>query len=362
MQVPYSDFHVMHDSIRDDLNAAYEKVMDSEWFIQGKQDTAFEEAFASFLGVRHCIGVGNGLDALRLILLALGIGRGDEVLVPANTFIASALAISYVGATPVLVDPDPETALITPEESEKHITSKTKAIMVVQLYGRVADMEGFQALAQAHHLALIEDAAQAHGAERSGRKAGSFGIAAGFSFYPGKNLGALGDGGAVVTDDDVLAQRVRALSNYGATVKYHHDELGVNSHLDELQAAFLSAKLPHLPAWTEERRRLGARYEKEITSGKLRLLRHDPGNVYHIFPVFCEDRDALQRYLEDQGIHTLIHYPIPIHLQKAYQSLGHRIGDFPAAESLAASELSIPLYPGMTEEAVDYVIAALNAF
>ena len=180
MQVPYSDFHVMHDSIRDDLNAAYEKVMDSEWYIQGKQDTAFEEAFANFLGVRHCIGVGNGLDALRLILLALGIGRGDEVLVPANTFIASARAISYVGATPVLVDPDPETALITPEESEKHITAKTKAIMVVQLYGRVADMEGFQALAQAHHLALIEDAAQAHGAERGGRKAGSFGIAAGF--------------------------------------------------------------------------------------------------------------------------------------------------------------------------------------
>ena len=306
--------------------------------------------------------MGNGLDALRLILLALGIGKGDEVLVPANTFIASALAISYVGAKPVLVDPDRETALITPEEAAKHITGKTKAIMVVQLYGRVANMEGFAALTKKNHLALIEDAAQAHGAERKGKKAGTFGQAAGFSFYPGKNLGALGDAGAVATDDPEIARKVRILSNYGSETKYHHDLAGVNSRLDELQAAMLRVKLPHLADWTAERRRIAAVYHTNIRNKKIRLLAHDAGNVYHIYPIFTRERDELQTYLEQAGIHCLIHYPIPIHLQKAYAGLGYAEGDFPAAEELARTELSIPLYPGMTEEQIGYVVDRINRF
>ena len=362
IQVPYTDFAKMHDSLRPELDAAWKRVMDREWFIGGEEDQAFEKEFAGFCGAKYCVGVGNGLDALRLILLAMDIGAGDEVLVPANTFIASALAVSYVGAKPVLVDPDRETALITPEEAAKHITKKTKAIMAVQLYGRVADMEGFAALAREHGLALIEDTAQAHGAARNGQKAGTFGRAAGFSFYPGKNLGALGDAGAVVTDDPEIARKVRALANYGSEVKYHHDLPGVNSRLDELQAAALRVKLPHLDAWTAERRRIAAVYAREIRNPKIRLLAKDEGNVYHIFPVFTRERDSLQAHLEQAGVHCLIHYPIPVHLQKAYAGLGYRAGDFPAAEELAKTELSIPLYPGMTEEQIGHVVDTINGF
>ena len=362
MQVSYTDFAKMHDPLRPALDAAWKRVMDREWFIGGEEDAAFERAFADYCGAKACVGVGNGLDALRLILLAAGIGPGDEVLVPANTFIASALAISYVGAKPVPVDPDPDTALITPEAAAKRISADTKAVMVVQLYGRVADMEGFGALARERNLFLMEDAAQAHGAVRNGRKAGTFGRAAGFSFYPGKNLGALGDAGAVITDDPEIAEKVRMLGNYGSSRKYHHDMQGVNSRLDELQAALLLAKLPSLDAWTAERRRIAARYEAEIQNEKIRLLKADSGNCHHIFPVFCRERDALMRHMEAAGIHCLIHYPIPIHLQKAYADLGYRKGDFPAAERLAETELSIPLYPGMTEAQIDYTIRTLNRF
>ena len=362
IRVPYTDFGKMHDPLRAELDAAWKRVMDREWFIGGQEDAAFERAFADFCGARFCVGVGNGLDALRLILLAAGIGPGDEVLVPANTFIASALAVSYVGAKPVLVDPDPETALITPEETAKRVTPKTKAVMVVHLYGRIAEMEGFEALARSRGLALIEDAAQAHGAVRNGKKAGAFGLAAGFSFYPGKNLGALGDAGAVVTNDPALAEKVRMLGNYGSSVKYRHDLPGVNSRLDELQAALLSVKLPHLETWTAERRRIAAAYEAGIRNDKIRLLKPDAGNGHHIFPVFTADRDALLRHLEDAGIHCLIHYPIPIHLQKAYRDLGYRRGDFPVAENLAETELSIPLYPGMTDAQIAWVTEAVNAF
>lgn len=362
MQVPYTDFAKTHDPLRSELDAAWKRVMDREWFIGGEEDQAFEREFAAFCGAGYCIGAGNGLDALRLILLAMGIGKGDEVLVPANTFIASALAVSYAGAKPVLVDPDRETALITPEEAAKHLTERTKAIMAVQLYGRVADMEGLAALAKQNHLALIEDAAQAHGAERQGKKAGTFGQAAGFSFYPGKNLGALGDAGAVVTDDPEIARKVRMLSNYGSEIKYRHDLAGVNSRLDELQAAMLRVKLTHLAEWTAERRRIAAKYQANIRNGKIRLLSEDAGNVYHIFPVFARERDALQAYLKQAGIHCLIHYPIPVHLQKAYAELGYREGDFPAAEEMARTELSIPLYPGMTEEQTEYVIDRINHF
>lgn len=362
MNVPYLDFSGMHDPIRPELDAAWKRVMDREWFILGEEDRAFEEEFAAWCGTKYCVGVGNGLDALRLILLAAGIGEGDEVLVPANTFIASALAVSYTGAVPVLVDPDRETALITPAEAEKRITERTKAVMVVQLYGRVADMDGFRKLARDRGLLLVEDAAQAHGAVRNGKRAGALGDAAGFSFYPGKNLGAMGDGGAVVTDDPELAAAVRCLANYGSVRKYYHERVGVNSRLDELQAALLRAKLPHLAGWMEERRRIAGRYEREIRNEKIRLLKKDPGNGYYTFPVFTAERDALQAALEEAGVHTQIYYPVPIHLQKAYGSLGYRRGDFPAAEELAETGLSIPLYPGMTEEQIGYVIDRVNAF
>ena len=360
VRVPYTDFGKMHDPLRRELDDAWKRVMDREWFIGGEEDAAFEREFAAYCGVKYCVGVGNGLDALRLILLAAGIGPGDEVLVPANTYIASALAISYVGATPVLVDPDPETALITPAEAAKHITPRTRGIMVVHLYGRVADMEGFEQLAQERNLFLMEDAAQAHGAERNGKKAGTFSRAAGFSFYPGKNLGALGDAGAVVTDDPELTRRVRMLGNYGSEKKYHHELQGVNSRLDELQAAMLRVKLPHLEDWTAERLKLAAFYERGITNPRIRLLKKDPGNGYHIFPVLCEDRDRLHDELAAEGIQTLSHYPVPIHLQKAYRDLGHKPGDFPAAEMLAATELSLPLYPGMTEEQIQHIVSVLN--
>lgn len=361
-KVPYQEFRTIHQAMRPELEAAWKRVMDRDWFILGEEDRAFEQAFAAYSGAKYCVGVGNGLDALRLILLARGIGPGDEVLVPANTFIASVLAISYVGAVPVLVDPDPETALMTPEGAERRITPRTKAIMPVHLYGRISEMEGFEALARAHGLMLVEDAAQAHGATRNGRRAGALGDAAGFSFYPGKNLGALGDAGCVTTDDPELAERVRSLANYGSTQKYHHDEVGVNSRLDELQAALLLAKLPHLEEWVTERRRIAALYEAGLRNPKIRLLKKDAGNGYHVFPVLTDRRDALLSRLEDLGIHAQVHYPIPVHLQKAYRNLGYRRGDFPAAEKLAETELSLPLYPGMREEQIQYVLDALNRF
>ena len=381
MKVPYQEFNSIHEAIRPELDEAWKRVVDRGWFILGEEDQAFEKEFAAWCGVKQCVGVGNGLDALRLILLAKGIGPGDEVLVPANTYIASALAVSYVGARPVLVDPDPETALITPEETEKHITEKARAIMVVHLYGRVADMDGFRELAEKYHLFLMEDAAQAHGAiwkgklpDKDGKAAedqsevpktprpGALSDAAGFSFYPGKNLGALGDAGAVTTDNADLADRVRALANYGSSQKYRHDYQGVNSRLDELQAAVLRTKLLHLESWVAERRRIAAIYEAGLHNPKIRLLKKDEGNGYHIFPVFTEKRDELQAFLERIGIHTLVHYPIPIHLQKAYAELGYQEGDFPTAERMARTELSIPLYPGMTDDQIQYVLDALNRF
>ena len=362
MNIPYFALQKTHNPMMDELDAAYRRVMEREWFIDGQEDQNFEKAFADYCGAACCVGVGNGLDALRLILIAAGIGEGDEVLVPANTFIASALAISYVGAKPVLVDPDPETALITPEGVAAKITERTRAIMVVHLYGRVAEMDGFVRLCREKNLLLVEDTAQAHGADYKGKKAGTFGIAGGFSFYPGKNLGALGDAGAVVTDHPEIAAKVRSLGNYGSSQKYHHDLVGVNSRLDEFQAAFLSAKLPYLDTWTAQRRAVAEQYRKGIINPKIRMLKEDPGCVYHIFPIFSTEREALKAYLENLGIHTLIHYPIPIHLQKAYAPLGYARGDFPVAEMLAETELSIPLYPGMTEEEIGYIMDALNRF
>lgn len=362
--IPYFNLRAMNDVIKEDLLQAYQDTMDAGWFIQGEKLNEFEEAFAAYCGVKHAIGVGNGLDALRLILLAYGIGPGDEVIVPANTFIATCLAVSYVGAQVVLVEPDPQTFEMDASKIEEKITVKTKAIMPVHLYGRLADMNEIMRIAQKYGLLVIEDAAQAHGASRDGKRAGSFGNAAGFSFYPGKNLGALGDGGAVVTNDDEVAHKIRALANYGSSEKYHHMYKGVNSRLDEMQAAFLLRKLSHLDRWNQKRIQIAQRFHDEIRNPLIQVpfCETTGENVYHIFPVFCEYRDELQEYLKDRKIGTLIHYPIPIHLQEAYKELELHEGDYPVAEKLSRTELSIPIYPVLSEGEIDYIIQTINGF
>lgn len=364
MNVPFVSFKPMEKELDADLRAAFERVLENSWYIGGKEDAAFEAAFAAYCGVGHCIGCGNGLDALMLALKALGIGEGDEVLVPSNTYIATALAVSYVGATPVFVEPDIQTYNIDPTRIEEKITPRTKAIMPVHLYGLPCDMDPIMAVAEKHHLWVVEDCAQAHGATYKGRKVGTFGHVAGFSFYPGKNLGALGDAGAAVTNDPVLAEKIRHLGNYGSDYKYHHIYKGYNSRLDELQAAFLSAKLPHLDRMTAERQQIAERYLHEVRNPKIVLPVVEEGNthVWHVFAVRCEERDALAAYLVEKGIGVNKHYPIPMHLQMAYEELGIRRGELPIAEEISETQLSLPLYYGMTEKEVAYVIAALNAF
>ena len=365
MEIPFADLRPMHDEIRADLDSAYKKVMDNSWFIQGKELEAFEKEFAEYVGVKHCIGVATGLDALYLVLKAYGIGAGDEVIVPSNTFIATALAVSYAGATPVFVEPVLETFNIDASRIEAAITPKTKAIMAVQLQGRCCDMDEINRIAKAHDLKVIEDAAQAHGSKYKGKIAGALGDAAGFSFYPGKNLGALGDGGCVTTNDDELAAKVRALGNYGSDYKYHHIYKGTNSRLDEMQAAFLRVKLPHLDKWNENRRKIAARYLAEIKNPLIKLplaTSETYEHIYHVFVIRCEKRDELEKYLSDNGIHTVKHYPIPMHMQQAYAELQISEGTLPIAEEISRTVLSIPMYYGMTEAQVDYVIEKLNKF
>ncbi len=365
MEIPFADLRPMHDEIRSELDAAYQKVMDNSWFIQGKELEAFEKEFADYVGVKHCIGVATGLDALYLILKAYGIGAGDEVVVPSNTFIATALAISYAGATPVFVEPVLETFNIDASRIEAAITSKTKAIMAVQLQGRCCDMDEINCIAEKYNLKVIEDAAQAHGSKYKGKMAGALGDAAGFSFYPGKNLGALGDGGCVTTNDDELAAKVRALGNYGSDYKYHHIYKGTNSRLDEMQAAFLRVKLPHLDKWNESRRKVAARYLTEIKNPLIKLplpTSEEYEHIYHVFVIRCDKRDELEKYLADNGIHTVKHYPIPMHMQQAYADLHIREGALPIAEEISRTVLSIPMYYGMTDEQISYVIERMNRF
>ena len=365
MEIPFADLRPMHDELRNELDVAYKKVMDNSWFIQGKELEAFEKEFAAYVGVKHCIGVATGLDALYLVLKAYGIGEGDEVIVPSNTFIATALAVSYAGATPVFVEPVLETFNIDASRIEAAITSKTKAIMTVQLQGRCCDMDEINRIAKKHGLKVIEDAAQAHGAKYKGKKAGALGDAAGFSFYPGKNLGALGDGGCVTTNDDELAAKVRALGNYGSDYKYHHIYKGTNSRLDEMQAAFLRVKLPHLEKWNEARRQVAARYLSEIKNPLIKLplpTSEEYEHIYHVFVIRCDKRDELEKYLLDNGIHTVKHYPIPMHMQGAYADLHIAEGALPIAEEISRTVLSIPMYYGMRDDQVDYVIDKLNEF
>lgn len=364
MQIPFVSFLPMEKELDQELRNAFERVYSRSWYILGEEDKAFEQAFASYLGVNNCVGVGNGLDALVLALRALKIGPGDEVIVPSNTYIASVLAISYAGATPVLVEPDIDTFNINPHLIESAITGKTKAIMPVHLYGQACDMDPVMKIADKYGLFVIEDCAQAHGATYKGKKVGTFGNAAGFSFYPGKNLGALGDSGAVVTDNDELASEIRALSNYGSDYKYHHILKGVNSRMDEMQAAFLSVKLPHLDRMNQERRRIADMYSSKINNPKVILPAVNPEcvPVWHIYGVRCEERDALENFLKERGIGTNKHYPTPIHLQEAYKDLAIPEGALPIAEKISKTELSLPIYYGMTDEEIQYVIDSVNAF
>ena len=364
MKIPFVSFIPMEKELNDELKGAFDRVLNRSWYIGGAEDGAFEKAFAEFCGTKYCVGVGNGLDALMLILKALGIGDGDEVIVPSNTYIATALAVTYVGAKPVFVEPDINTFNIDPSLIEAAVTEKTKAIMPVHLYGQACDMDPIMSIAERHGLKIVEDCAQAHGATYKGRKVGTFGDAAGFSFYPGKNLGALGDAGAVVTNNKELAEKIRALGNYGSDYKYHHIYKGNNSRLDELQAAFLLVKLPHLERMNVERRRIADRYLSEINNSKIILpsVREDMVPVWHIFGVRCKERDSLEAYLNSKEISTNKHYPIPIHLQECYKDLGFKKRDFPVAEEISNTELSIPMYYGMTEEEVSYIIKVINEY
>ncbi|MBQ8418559.1 MAG: DegT/DnrJ/EryC1/StrS family aminotransferase [Phascolarctobacterium sp.] len=365
MKVPFATFLPMHNEIRKDLDAAYNQVLDRSYFIQGEECTKFEEEFAAYCDAKYCIGVATGLDALWLVLKAMGIGKGDEVIVPSNTYIATALAVSFVGAKPVFVEPTIETYNIDVTKIEEKINENTKAIIAVHLQGRPADMDAVNGVAKKYNLKVIEDAAQAHGTRYKGRKVGTLGDAAGFSFYPGKNLGALGDGGCVVTNDKELADKVRALGNYGSDYKYHHIYQGTNSRLDEMQAAFLRVKLPHLDKWNADRKRIAEKYLQGITNPliKLPLASTDEyEHIYHVFVIRCDRRDELEKYLNENGIGTVKHYPIPMHLQEAYKELGLKQGDLPIAEEISNTVLSIPMYYGMTDEEVEYVIEALNRF
>lgn len=351
MTISFLDLKAPYLELKVELDAAYRRVMDSGWYILGSEVSAFEQEFAAYCQTDHCIGVANGLDALHLIVRGYDIGLGDEVIVPSNTYIATWLAVSHVGATPVPVEPDPLTYNIDPALIEAAITQRTKAIMVVHLYGQPTNMDPINALAKKYNLKVIEDCAQAHGARYKGRRVGSLGDAAGFSFYPGKNLGAIGDGGAVTTNDSVLAERLRGLRNYGSKVKYHNEERGYNSRLDELQAALLRVKLAKLDEWNERRRVIAAEYLKGLAGVKSLQLPQFPEwaePVWHLFVVQHAERNALQQRLQQAGIGTMIHYPIAPHLQPAYKELGFLEGAFPIAEQMARQVLSLPMGPHLS--------------
>jgi dTDP-4-amino-4,6-dideoxygalactose transaminase len=359
VKVPFLDFVQPYEELKAELDEAYFRFMRSAWYILGREVEAFEQEFAVYCGVKHCIGVGNGLEALHLILRAYGIGEGDEVIVPSNTYIATWLAVSYTGATPVPVEPDAKTFNLDPARIEAAITPRTKAIMPVHLYGQPADMEPVMAIGRARGLKVIEDNAQSQGALYKGRRTGSLGDSAGNSFYPGKNLGAFGDAGAVTTDDAQLADAVKTLRNYGSKKKYYNERIGYNSRLDELQAAFLRAKLKKLDEWNGRR--------SKVAEGYLAKLKGVPGltlpfvpswaePVWHLFVVRHPQRDAFQERLTQAGIGTLIHYPVPPHLSGAYADAGWKAGAFPLAEAMANSVLSLPIGPHLAAEQADQVV------
>lgn len=362
MNIPFLNLEAMHSEIEEEMKEKFLEVYRSNWLVLGKQDEEFEKEFAEYCGVKYCVGVGNGLEALTLILKAYGVGAGDEVIVPSNTYIATALAVSYVGAKPVFVEPFLNTYNINSQLIEKAITKNTKAIMAVHLYGQAADMDLINEVAHKHGLKVIEDSAQAQGTLYKGKKTGSLGDASGCSLYPGKNLGALGDAGVVTTNDKELADKIRILRNYGSDKKYHNLYKGINSRLDELQAGLLRVKLKYLDKWNNDRKRIAKLYLEKINSDKIELpfVPDYTDSNWHIFIVRTEKRDELQNYLKQNGIGTLIHYPIPMHLQPAYEDLGFKKGDFPIAEKIADEVLSLPMWYGMKYEEIDYIIEKIN--
>ncbi|WP_339641374.1 DegT/DnrJ/EryC1/StrS family aminotransferase [uncultured Porticoccus sp.] len=363
MQVPFLDLNKQNQQIRKELDAAYKRVMDSGWFVTGSELEAFEQEFATFSNVKFCIGVGNGLDALQLLLRAYEVGPNDEVIVPSNTFIATWLAVSQTGAKPVPVEPETTTHNIDPSLIESAITSRTRAIMPVHLYGQPADMDPINKIAEKYGLIIIEDAAQAQGAMYKGQPAGSLGHAAGTSFYPGKNLGAYGDGGAVLTNDVVVAEKVRKLRNYGSKIKYQHDITGFNCRLDEIQAAFLRVKLAVLGQWNNRRREVANLYSEllgDIEGITLPWLKEGCDSVWHLYVIRTKQRDALKEHLASLGIDTVIHYPIPPHLQGCYCEQYSE--NLPIAEQLAKEVLSLPMSPVLSDKEAGYVASSIRKF
>lgn len=367
--IPFLDLKSPHQELRDKLRLAFDRVLDSGWYILGNEVKEFEKEFADYCGSKYCVGVGNGLEALHLILRAYDIGAGDEVIVPSNTYIATWLAVSYSGATPVPVEPDERTYNIDPSLIEAAITCRTKAIIAVHLYGLPADMDRINSIADKHGLKVIEDSAQAHGAKYKGRNVGALGDVAGFSFYPGKNLGAIGDGGAITTNDAELAEKIRILSNYGSKIKYHNIVKGFNSRLDEIQAAFLREKLKVLDLWNMRRQQFATDYlkkfnEQGINVSKLGLpcVPEYANPVWHLFVIRSKQRDALQSHLLRNGIGTMIHYPIPPHLQPAYVEASWNKGAFPRAECIADEVLSLPMGPHLSLDNVTEVVSNIANF
>ncbi len=369
--IPFVDLNFQQKPIQSQIEQAIQAVIDKGDFIFGQVLGEFERAFAIASGVQYGIGVACGTDAIALGLQACGIGEGDEVILPANTFIATAIGVLHSGATPILVDCDPQTALINLEAAQKAITPKTKAIIPVHLYGQMVSPQALIKLANANDLVIFEDAAQAHLAQREGYRAGSVGMAAAFSFYPSKNLGAFGDGGMVITNNEEVAQKMKSLRNYGAPKKYVHMDKGTNSRLDTIQAAILNVKLPHLESWNRDRNLAAKQYDTLLLplgeSGIIPITNQcEEGHVYHLYVMrVTEDcsveRDTLQTKLSELGVQTGIHYPIPCHLQPAYKDLGYCKGDFPIAEMLSAQILSLPMYPGLSHEQVNYVVASIKS-
>ena len=365
MSVPFLDFTKMNADVDGEIRNAFTRVWESRWYVLGRSVSTFETAYAEYCHTQHCVGVSSGLEALHLSLRALEIGEGDSVIVPSNTYIATWLAVSYVGAEIIPVEPRETTGNLNPELIEAAIKPNTRATMPVHLFGQACEMDAIMKIANAHKLKVIEDNAQAQGATHNGQPTGSLGHANGTSFYPGKNLGALGDAGAITLNDDRLKEALLSLRNYGSHEKYHNDRIGYNARLDELQAAFLHAKLPQLDTWSRERQAIAARYDEAIDSiGGIERLQLALGStcVYHLYPIKIAARDELQQFLKDREIGTLIHYPIPPHLQEAYAYLGYSKGDFPIAERWAEQELSLPIFPGLTEAQQDEVVEALVAF
>lgn len=365
MKIPFLSFEEVNKKIKSEILTSFENFFDSNWYVLGERVAQFEKEYATFNETNYAVGLSNGLDALHIALRTLDIGVGDEVIVPSNTYIATALAVSYVGAKPIFVEPRMDTYNLDPSKIESAITTKTKAIMPVHLYGQACEMEEIMAIAKKHNLYVVEDNAQAQGASYKDKLTGDWGDINGTSFYPGKNLGALGDAGAITTNSLELADKAKVLRNYGSEKKYHNETIGYNMRLDECQAGFLSVKLKFLSAWTVQRQEIASWYNealKNIDDLILPQVADNSTHVYHLYVVRTKNRDVLQKHLNESGIGTLIHYPIPPHLQKAYAHLEFKKGDFCIAEEIADTALSLPLWPGMTKLQVNYICETIKSF